>query len=337
MPAAWPVAWAALAALSAFAIASAGTWLARRYALRRGMLDAPGDRRSHVVPTPRGGGVAIVAGWLPAVALAGWLGGAGAWRPAAIAAAGAMIVAAVGWIDDHRPLPALPRLAAHAVAALLLAVAAWMSGAGPAPAVVAFVLALGLANAWNFIDGIDGIAASQAAIAAAAFALVTAGAAGLPALALAAACLGFLPWNFPRARIFMGDVGSGSVGYALAAAAVAAMAQAPRSAWPLLLLPLLPVLVDTSLTLGRRIVTGQRWWTPHVTHAYQVQARRHGHRRVTLAFALATACLSALAVSGRAVWPESFAFNIVILMVSAPAAAWAWTAATSEAQQDPPT
>src|SRR5690606_23140662 len=146
-----------------------------------------------------------------------------------------------------------------------------------------------LVNIWNFMDGIDGIAAGQALVVAGAWALLAGqGPVLWLGLALAGGALGFLPFNFPRARVFLGDVGSGALGYGLAALlALGALGQSPatRVAW---LLPLQPFLIDGSLTLLARMVAGEAWWRPHVQHAYQCWARRRGaHVPVTLAYASA--------------------------------------------------
>jgi len=285
-------------AVACFAVALAGTWLARRYALRAALLDHPGERRAHAVPTPRGGGIAIVVAVAAAIALL-------ALRDPAMRATllplggGLLLVAGIGWCDDHRPLPASLRLAVHAAAALLLAWATLAAGAGPVVACGAFVLALALTNVWNFMDGIDGLAASQALAAAAGYALLAGeGAVAWLGVALAAACAGFLPSNLPRARIFLGDVGSGALGYLLAALAVLSL---PATGWaraPLLLLPLVAFGVDASLTLGRRVLRRERWWEAHAQHAYQAAARRHGHGPVTavyLAFTLVAVAFMVLA------------------------------------------
>ena len=274
-------------AVPCFAIALAGTWLARRYALRAALLDHPGERRSHAVATPRGGGIAIVAAMLP-VLVALCLRDAQARALFAPVAAGLLLVAGIGWIDDHRPLPASLRLAVHAVAAALLAWALHAAGAETMVAAGGFVLALVLVNVWNFMDGIDGLAASQALVAALAYALFAgSGAGGAVAwlgVGLAAACAGFLPFNLPRARIFLGDVGSGALGYLLAVLAALSLQAVDRSQAPLLLLPLVAFAVDASLTLARRMLRRERWWEPHVQHAYQSLARRRGHGPVTAGF-----------------------------------------------------
>jgi UDP-N-acetylmuramyl pentapeptide phosphotransferase/UDP-N-acetylglucosamine-1-phosphate transferase len=282
MPGGWP---AGVGILSVLAVSCLGTWLARRYALARRLIDQPGARRSHSVATPRGGGIAIVAAMLVALLLAAlWspderlpLGGIGI---------GLLLVAAVGWIDDHRPLSPWTRLAVHAAAAACLGAALVSSGGGEGAALGGALLALVLTNVWNFMDGIDGLAASQALLAALGCVLVT-GANGpvfLP-LALAAACAGFLPYNLPRARIFLGDVGSGALGYLLAALVAFQAVRVPADAL-LLLLPMSAFLVDATLTLGRRVLRGEQWWLPHTQHAYQRWARhcaRHG--LVTSAYA----------------------------------------------------
>lgn len=272
------------------ALSALGTWAARGYALRRRLLDAPGERRSHSVATPRGGGLGIVLA-LTVACLALVLR-----MPLMIVMLGAglcglLLVAAVGAWDDHRPLSPWLRLAVHAVAAALLAVGTLLTGGSAALALLAFVLAMVLTNVWNFMDGIDTLAASQAALVAAALALVCSGPLGLLlGAALASACLGFLPFNWPRARVFMGDVGSGALGFALAWVTVLALDGFPLALWPLVLLPFSAFLVDAGLTLAVRMLRRERWWTPHVQHAYQCAARRVArHGPVSAGYAVWTA------------------------------------------------
>jgi UDP-N-acetylmuramyl pentapeptide phosphotransferase/UDP-N-acetylglucosamine-1-phosphate transferase len=163
-----------------------------------------------------------------------------------------------------------------------------------------FVLALVLVNVWNFMDGIDGLAGSQALVASAAYALFAgSGPVAWLGVALAAACAGFLPFNLPRARIFLGDVGSGTLGYLLATLVALSLPVAGRPAAPLLLLPLLVFGVDASLTLARRWLRGERWWEPHVQHAYQVQARRWGHGAVTAGYLGVSIAASVMMVTAR--------------------------------------
>jgi UDP-N-acetylmuramyl pentapeptide phosphotransferase/UDP-N-acetylglucosamine-1-phosphate transferase len=268
-----------------FVIALAGTWLARRYALHRRLLDEPGERRSHAIATPRGGGIAIVIAFLSGIA---WLVARAAPPSPFLGAAaiGLMLVAAVGWIDDHRPLSPWSRLAVHGVAAIVLALGVFAQGGNIALVVAAFCITLVLVNIWNFMDGIDGLATSQAALVAAGYAIYAgAGTITWIALGLTAACTGFLPFNLPRARIFLGDVGSGALGFSLAVVLIGVAGQG-RGTWPVLLIPLSAFLIDATLTLAARMLRGERWWQPHVQHAYQHWARRSGqHVVVTMAYA----------------------------------------------------
>jgi len=286
--------------LVAFVAAMVLTALARRYALSRRLVDAPGERRSHVVATPRGGGIAIVAVTLPVMS---WLaaGGQASSPVFLMGALGLALVAGVGWIDDHRSLSPWSRLGIHMLAAGLLATAVAWIGQPAWWAIVIFLMALGLVNVWNFMDGIDGIASSQAVLVAAGCLLTgMRGEGAVLAWVLAAACLGFLPFNFPKARIFLGDVGSGALGYLLAC--LLALGPEPDPVVSLaLLLPLSAFLIDATLTLLSRIMRRERWWMPHVQHLYQrcIQAG-HAHAVVTLGYAAWTllSILVAVRVAG---------------------------------------
>lgn len=266
-------------------VSAAVTWMARAYALRRRLVDEPGERRAHAIATPRGGGLGPVSAFallLVGTGATGALPGAD-WR---LLAAAFLAVAGIGAWDDHRPLGAGIRLAVHVAAGVCVAAA---FGLWSGPLLAACATAAGVAvlvNVWNFMDGIDGIASTQAGIFAIAAALFGAadGWAWL-SLGLAACIAGFLPFNFPRARIFLGDVGSGALGLAIVLVATPA---AVHGTHPLdaavLLIPAAAFLVDSTLTLLRRALRGERWWTAHSQHAYQHLARRHGHVRVTLGY-----------------------------------------------------
>ena len=300
--------------LISLAIGAGGTWLARRYALRHHLLDAPGERRAHTAPTPRGGGIGIVVALL--------LAGLFLWTLAPDRLAwgamltGLVLVASIGLWDDHRPLSPWVRLAVQAIAAALLAWAIWRQTDEPALALLAFVLAMGLTNVWNFMDGIDGIAATQAIAVALAVAFATPGGfAAWWAWALVGATLGFLPFNFPKARIFLGDVGSGALGFALAALLVHAIREKPATSPWLWALPPSAFLIDSSLTLAGRVLRGEAWWRPHALHAYQKWARMRGsHVAVTLAYAAFTACaIACMFTLSNAAAPS----NRVLVAVSA--------------------
>lgn len=277
--------WSAWIALS-FLGCVAGTWLARRYALGRNLLDQPGQRRNHEVATPRGGGVAIVAVLLAASA---WMAMAWPGQRLQLAgfASGLALVAGIGWWDDHRPLSPWLRLAVHVVAGSFLAGFVFMQSGSWLGALVAWGLIVSMTNIWNFMDGINGLAASQAVLCMIPLAAILAGPWQWVCVAAMAAILGFLPFNFPRARIFLGDVGSGALGFVLAWLLVAAFAAA-ESPWPLLM-PFAAFLVDAGLTLLSRVLNGERWWTPHSQHLYQQLLHcAYGHAGVTSAYGIFT-------------------------------------------------
>jgi Fuc2NAc and GlcNAc transferase len=279
------------------ALSLALTFLVRKFALSQGLIDVPNERSSHRHPTPRAGGIAIV---VTATAAFSVLLALHRLEFAVFAAlAGGVIVAAVGFVDDRYGLPAVVRLAAHALAALWAL--AWLGGLPPvrlgdhlvASGAGGVVLgALGIIwvlNLFNFMDGIDGIAASEGAFVAwGAVAVLTASAplaSGVTAagLILGAACLGFLRWNWSPARIFMGDVGSGYIGYVIAVLALAASRDEPV-ALPVWLTLGGVFFADATVTLVRRAGRGERLHEAHRTHAYQWLSRKWGsHGRVTWA------------------------------------------------------
>jgi UDP-N-acetylmuramyl pentapeptide phosphotransferase/UDP-N-acetylglucosamine-1-phosphate transferase len=283
----WPMAILACAAALGCALL---TRLAIHYAHRRAMLDRPGQRRLHRDPTARGGGIAIVA-----VLLAGAIGliAAGRIEPRAGVAFcfGLALVAGIGWIDDHRPLSARLRLLVHFVAAgvMVSQLPQLTSGSDPnAPLLWAAIQVFALATAvnfWNFMDGANGLVASQslwaAVCVATLFALAGSDGWSLLAVVLAAATLGFLPFNFPRARVFMGDVGSGGLGFACGSLLLLAERLSATSVWSVVAIVSV-LMFDAGLTLLWRFVRGRRWYTPHREHLYQWLVRSgSSHARVT--------------------------------------------------------
>ena len=289
------VAWGLFGALLASALL---TFLARLYALRRNLVDHPGERRSHVVATPRGGGVAIVLVLLVACVLACVRWPAHAIYPAGFAT-GLLMVAGIGWWDDHRPLPALSRLLVHGLASILLAVLVGVAGGSVLQMILVAAFAVSLINIWNFMDGINGLAVTQAILVAAALGSALPAGLAWTAWVVAMACLGFLPFNFPKARIFLGDVGSGALGYALAAL-VALATLATDINWLLLLLPMTAFLVDAGFTLMCRMLSGKRWMEAHREHLYQrlVQAG-YSHAAVTWAYSAFT--VASITIAGFSV------------------------------------
>jgi Fuc2NAc and GlcNAc transferase len=273
------------------------TGLTRQRALKQGVLDIPNERSSHVMPTPRGGGLAIVITATLGMITLALVEQLSLQLLLALAGGGAAI-AMVGFIDDRRKLSAKVRLAVHFGAALWAL--AWLGGLPPLRfGEASFVLgwegyllgAVGIVwtlNLFNFMDGIDGIAASEAVFivcAGSAITLASGISSDLPsaALVLAAACCGFLLWNWPPAKIFMGDVGSGYLGYGVAVLAIAAGRDNPVALLVWVILGAI-FFVDATVTLVRRVARRERASEAHRSHAYQWLARRWGsHRSVTLA------------------------------------------------------
>jgi Fuc2NAc and GlcNAc transferase len=283
-------------ALGCFALSWLLTRAMRKLALSRGILDVPNERSSHRQPTPRGGGVAIVATATMCFALL--VVGRRLDTQLSAALAGSLLVAAVGFFDDRESLRPAVRLAAHGVAAAWAMV--WLGGL-PQLRIGAHFISLGWAgyllgglgivwavNLFNFMDGVDGIAASEAIFIALAGALLNplleahAGVASA-ALVLASACGGFLAWNWPPAKIFLGDVGSGYLGYVIVVLALGATRDNPVALWVWLILGG-AFFVDATVTLLRRILRREQVHAAHRTHAYQWLARRwNSHGEVTLA------------------------------------------------------
>ena len=262
--------------------------LARRWQL----FDTPNSRSSHTLPTPHGGGAALITAFILGLLAAGWL--YGPWDSSLVLLAlAAALLGLLGIIDDLRGLSVRVRLALYGLLCLLVALVllhpAWGSGLlyGGLAVALATLSILWFLNLYNFMDGIDGIAAIQAVLACVGAALLSGGVGSgsnyaLFCLLLAASHLGFLLWNWPPARLFMGDAGSVSTGFLLAALALLGAVQGQLNAgcW---LVFLAVFITDTSCTLLWRMGTGQRFTRPHRLHAYQRLSRRWGsHLRVDL-------------------------------------------------------
>ena len=295
----WAMGAFALAALAAFALSWLLTARLRRYALRAQLLDHPNERSSHTVPTPRGGGVAIVISFLLATAAMA-LAGAVSARLALALAAGGAAVAVLGFADDRKPLAARYRFGGHLAASVWLLWCmdplprvpmfgfdvdlGWLGG------LLALVFTVWSINLFNFMDGIDGIASIEAITVALGGALVWwlgGSTAQWPIAVVFAACaLGFLMLNYPPARIFMGDAGSGFLGFVVASLALWCGTEGAHLYWSWFIL-MGCFMVDATTTLVRRVRRGERFYVAHRSHAYQFASRLfRSHQRVSLAVAL---------------------------------------------------
>lgn len=317
--------------VGSFLVSLFGTTVVRRHALRLSLIDVPNIRSSHSEPTPRGGGLAIVVTWFLVLAVLIFFKRLDQWVGLALLGGGGL-VAGVGWLDDRRGLPARWRAIIHALAAIW---AVWCLGGlrsldvgvgsiplGMAGSILAVVGITWLVNLYNFMDGIDGIAAGEAVsvalVGGALLGFAAADGLALAAVALAGASAGFLALNWPPAKIFMGDVASGYLGYAFG---VLALASERSGAIPLLVwMVLLGVfIVDATATLVHRLLKGERWYQAHRSHAYQraVQAG-YSHRTVTLAVLGLNVVLGVAALGASvypAVLPAAIAATVVGLLL----------------------
>jgi len=274
-------------------VSGVGVGLIRRHAIQRQIIDFPNERSSHSTPTPRGGGLSIVI-----VVLIGTLALAISanvpWNVAGAIIVGGF-VALIGYIDDRGDLSPLTRGIAHLVSAIVgLALLGGMPTLdlgftvlewGLLGHVVGVVGIVWMTNLYNFMDGIDGLAASEAVFVFGVGGILLASS-GLTGLALLCALtvgssIGFLRWNWPPAKIFMGDVGSGFLGYLIAIVAIASGNQG-FSLWVWLIL-VAAFFVDATVTLIRRVLRGEKWYSAHRSHAYQHLTQNWGsHLKVTL-------------------------------------------------------
>jgi UDP-GlcNAc:undecaprenyl-phosphate GlcNAc-1-phosphate transferase len=307
-----------------FVLSAIVTHLMRRWAVRRGFVDRPGGHKQHTQPMPLGGGVAIVVGLfvpLLSVLLAAWvlrsvpspswlpvfakthLAGIGSRTPAALAiVAGAIVLHVLGLVDDRRALSAASKLLVQIVVAAVLVIGFGvrsMVHLGPVPSTLITVLwIVGITNAFNLLDNMDGLAGGVACIAGAIFAATAlqTGQIFVPAVTcmLVGAVAGFLLFNFPPATIFMGDSGSLVVGYMLAVLTILTTFVDPQyGARPYgVLAPLFVLAVpiyDTASVVWLRIRSGAKIMTGDRRHfSHRLVKRGMTPRAAVLTIYLAT-------------------------------------------------
>lgn len=270
------------------------TELIRRYTLKTNLLDMPNERSSHSVATPRGGGLSIVVIFLVCVGFYNLLP-----TNTVIAFIGSGALAAgIGFWDDQGHIAARWRLLSHFIAAFWALF--WLGSISEFQLlgfsintdwigiVVAAFFLVWLLNLFNFMDGIDGIAASEAIFVSCSGAYFSwmNGFENLSfiSLLLASVTIGFTILNWPPAKIFMGDVGSGFLGLMLGIIAYANIIEG-GSVWTWVIL-LAVFLTDSGLTLLRRMINGDKWYEAHCVHAYQHAARKWGHKTITISVIL---------------------------------------------------
>jgi len=286
------------------------TAMMRRYALSRSLLDIPNERSSHTVPTPRGGGVAFVAAFFGSALLLAFTGNEQVgWGTLLALIFGGGLIALIGFQDDRIYIPVRYRLLVHFIAATW---GVYCLGGFPNLPIFGTEIVFGwvgwllaalymvwLLNLYNFMDGLDGLASLEAvtvciggalaywlAMTSSGQAVSLSDSAILLPLFLAASVFGFLMWNFPPAKIFMGDVGSGFLGFTIGLLSIHAAWIEPQLFWSWLIL-LAVFVVDATYTLLCRLVRGEQIYRAHRTHAFQYASRLLGsHRRVTVNVAL---------------------------------------------------
>jgi UDP-N-acetylmuramyl pentapeptide phosphotransferase/UDP-N-acetylglucosamine-1-phosphate transferase len=280
---------------------------------RHAVLDRPGPRSAHAVPTPRGGGIAVLLALYPAWLLAVPL--AGTDESLWIVLGAAVLLVAISWLDDLRNLSPAVRLPVHVVA---VAIGLAGAAAGEAPPVfqgllpdwldllVTGILWLWFLNLFNFMDGIDAMAGAETVAVGVGVALVAlvvwppAGALPLamPGLTLAAAAAGFLLWNRPPAKIFLGDVGSIPLGFL---AGWLLIETARGGAWAAAIILPAVFVADATWTIVVRLARGDNPFKAHAEHVYQRAVRQVGrsHGQVVAFVSVANLVLIALAVAGE--------------------------------------
>lgn len=303
-------------------LAFVACWLTCRLIVRKAvawrLVDVPNDRSSHVIPTPRGGGIGIVLGFVAGCVLL-VVAGMPTVEPVLLAAA--LVLAVAGFADDRFSLGVLPRFVLQiACAAVVVGLADmftsslyWLNLLLMGAAVVYLVW---LTNLYNFMDGIDGIAAVEAMSVTASVAIISflnTGSVETPAwIVLAASCAGFLCWNWSPARLFMGDVGSTFLGFVLGVWSL--LSSVPLVCWLILLAVFI---ADASVTLLLRLCRGERVFQAHRSHLYQrLAVRWASHRKVCLLMLLVNVLwlLPLAFVANR--WAESRVFTGLLLVVA---------------------
>lgn len=289
------------------------TPLLRPWLLRRRMIDWPEERRSHQQPTPRGGGLAM---WLGLVIGLVWAADLN--LSTLFILKFATVLALLGWLDDSRSVPVGVRLLVMLAAALGLVVfygpvssldmRAWQFHGPWVLSILGLIAVVWLINLHNFMDGSDGLAAAQGTWASGLLGglLYSGGevSVGLAGLAMAGASLGFLLWNRPPARLFMGDVGSLMLGGMIGLLAYVGAASGILSIW-LSLIVCSVFVVDATATLLRRGLTQGQWYTAHREHAYQrLMTAGCGHGQVWLIYAALNMLLVLPSVILALAWPE---------------------------------
>lgn len=327
----------------AFLVAVGLTPLLARWARRSGFLDVPNYRSSHVVATPRTGGAAFVPAFLVGTLLVHLLT-VGLSNVTLLMVAAASGLAALGLADDLKSLSATVRLLVQTgVSAALVYALAWqpfpfgLSGWVGGAAAVFWMVAL--TNAYNFMDGIDGIAGGQAVVAGLGWSAVGGiiGSRDVVAVGLLAAAVlaGFLVYNWPPAKVFMGDAGSAFLGFSFAALPLVVPARGGEVLWWAALM-LWPFLFDTGFTLLRRVRRRENILSAHRSHLYQrLTMTGLPHWRVSLLYSALAAMGAGASIALAAEQPGAGAMSMTAVAVAA-FGLWKYVVSRESMRSHPP-
>jgi len=304
-------------------------WCYKGYALKKNILDNPNERSSHVIPTPRGGGIVFPILWIAYLLVIYFFGFIGdqyllIFIPSVIA------LAIIGFLDDCFNISAKWRFLTQLIAAIyslwllggfsIIQVGMWSLTLGYVGFIIAVLMLIWSTNLYNFMDGIDGIAAIEAlfVFGCGGYFIWDAGGYELARLiwAMAIIVAGFLVWNRPHAKIFMGDVGSSLLGFLTILFGVIGEV---KYKVPLLLWVILYGVFwfDATVTLVRRILHGDVWYQAHRLHAYQrLQLKNFSHKKILLAIIIVNVLLVILAFAAYYfTWLAAIAFMSALLVL----------------------
>jgi len=300
------------------------TGLAAWYARRIGMVDHPGERQSHEGVTPRGGGIGIILALLTA-SLFLLVDGDETWSKCVLP--GMLVLATLGWRDDHVSLPARFRFLVQLLVSMFflgcMIKNGWIQGVGSS--VLAVLFLIWMTNLYNFMDGSNGMAGLQAVFAGAVLSCLFSHAGeynlALISACVAASCAGFLPWNLGNARVFMGDVGSISLGFIFGALLLIGVGNQAFSV-PVALMVMLVFIIDSTLTLIGRILKGEQWYNAHKQHLYQrLIAQGWTHGRAALFYQAINLVVLTPGIVIAVIYP-ALAWVVALILILVLTSAW---------------
>jgi Fuc2NAc and GlcNAc transferase len=310
------------------------TGMLKQYALNHSLIDVPNERSSHLISTPRGGGLSIAMAILISTVIL-FISGRLQNDVTLAIGIGGFIVSAIGWIDDHRHIPVIWRALTYTIAAILAVYClGWVDKiwlgiyflpVGWIGSVLAIVWIVWMTNLYNFMDGTDALAAIES-ISVGLFAGILFwlegqyGVAVVCFIIVASSC-GFLYWNWSPAKIFMGDVGSCTLGFCFGVLTVIGEVECtvPFAVWFILLSIFI---CDTTLTLLMRIIKREKWLNAHCSHAYQRWLQMGAsHKRLALSVLFINVLILWPMATMAYVWDE-YSYHIAVFSIVLMSVIW---------------